>query len=79
MVIDMNNQLPTRCIDPVSKDCQGCRWGIVVYLSNVETYEDTIGVCFNTSCYLGFDRGRPEDEPTEEACRRLKKEAFEED
>lgn len=62
----MNNSTPTRCIDPVIKYCQGCRWGIVTYPSWVETYEDTEGCCFEISCMLGYDQGRPEDEPTEE-------------
>ena len=29
-------------------------------------YADTIGCCFESGCRLGFDKGRPEDEPTEE-------------
>ena len=61
----MDNLKPVRCVDPVIKYCQGCRYGHIVYPSWVETYEDTIGCCFETFCILGFDKGRPEDEPTE--------------
>lgn len=60
------NEKPTRCIDPVMKYCQGCEWGHIVYPDWVETYEDLQGCCFDTFCTLGFDKGRPEDEPTEE-------------
>lgn len=57
---------PDRCIDPVCKYCQYCRYGRVVYPDWVETYSDTLGCSFDTYCILGFDKGRPEDEPTEE-------------
>ncbi len=56
---------PQRCIDPVIKYCQGCPWGHVEYPAWVETAEDLAGCCFETSCTLGYDQGRPEDEPTE--------------
>lgn len=58
--------LPTRCIDPVMKYCQNCRYGHNIYPDWVETKEDLIDCCFETQCTLGFDKGRPEDEPTEE-------------
>ena len=57
---------PTRCIDPVVKYCQGCTWGYVNYPAWIETSEDLEGCCFESGCTLGFDQGRPEDEPTEE-------------
>lgn len=57
---------PTRCIDPVVKYCQGCPWGYVNYPAWVETAEDLEGCTFESGCTLGFDQGRPEDEPTEE-------------
>lgn len=57
---------PKRCVDPVIKYCQGCEYGYVNYPSWVETYEDTFGCCFESGCTLGFDKGRPEDEPTAE-------------
>lgn len=57
---------PTRCIDPVIKYCQGCEWGHITYPAWVETAEDIAECCFETNCILGFDQGRPEDEPTDE-------------
>ena len=56
---------PKRCIDPVIKYCQGCPWGYVAYPAWVETAEDLEGCCFESYCILGYDQGRPEDEPTE--------------
>lgn len=56
---------PTRCIDPVVKYCQECPWGWVKYPDWVETAEDLDGCCFESGCTLGYDQGRPEDEPTE--------------
>ena len=61
----MNNK-PTRCIDPVIKFCQECRWGWTHYPDWVETYEDLSLCSIESGCTLGFDQGRPEDEPTEE-------------
>ena len=57
---------PTRCIDPVMKYCQGCEWGYVHYPEWVKTREDLAGCMFESGCTLGFDQGRPEDEPTED-------------
>lgn len=59
-------ELPTRCIDPVIKYCQKCEYGHCIYPEWVETAEDLEGCSFETVCTLGFDKGRPEDEPTEE-------------
>lgn len=60
---------PCRCVDPVVKYCQGCRWGWVKYPDCVETAADTEGCNFESGCMLGFDQGRPEDEPTAEELR----------
>ena len=62
---------PTRCIDPVIKFCQECRWNWQSYPAWVETYEDLFlpGCTIESGCTLGFDQGRPEDEPTEEELR----------
>ena len=57
---------PTRCIDPVIKYCQGCQYGWIKYPDWVETYEDTFDCVFESGCIFGFDKGRLEDEPTEE-------------
>ena len=55
-------QKPTRCIDPVMKYCQECRWGYVHYPEWVETKEDLAGCTFESGCTLGFEN----DEPTEQ-------------
>ena len=60
------NDLPKRCVDPVMKYCQECPYGNVTYGDDVESYSDIAGSCFETHCMLGYDKGRPEDEPTEE-------------
>lgn len=67
------NEKPTRCIDPVIKDCQDCRYGHCIYPEWVETREDLSGCCFDTVCILGYDKGRPEDEPTEEELKEFAK------
>lgn len=58
--------LPTRCIDPVLKFCQGCIWGYCHYGDDVECSSDLADCSFEIGCTLGFDQGRPEDEPTED-------------
>ena len=65
----MMDEKPTRCIDPVLKFCQECRFGWVKYPDWVETYEDLCCCSFESGCTLGFDKGRPEDEPTAEEIR----------
>ena len=57
---------PLRCVEPVLKFCQECRYGWVKYPEWVETAADLEGICFESGCTLGYDKGRPEDEPTEE-------------
>lgn len=61
-----NDELPKRCIDPVIKFCQECRYGWCKYPDWVETYEDLAYCTIESGCSLGYDTGRPEDEPTEE-------------
>ena len=62
---------PNRCIDPVVKYCQGCEWGHIAYPAWVETAEDLNYCRVETSCILGYDKGRPEDEPTEEELKKF--------
>lgn len=62
----MNEPKPTRCIDPVIKFCQECRWGWTHYPEWVETAEDMKWCRIESGCMLGFDQGRPEDGPTPE-------------
>ena len=66
--------LPTRCIDPVMKYCQDCKYGHVIYGDDVECSDDLAGCCFESGCMQGFDKGRPEDEPTEDEIRQFEKE-----
>lgn len=65
------SEKPTRCIDPVMKYCQECPWGWVSYPTSVDAYGDLDGCSFESGCSLGYDRGRPEDEPTEEEVRQF--------
>lgn len=60
---------PKRCIDPVVKYCQGCHYGWIKYPDWVETREDLYDCSFESGCTLGFDKGRPEDEPTVDELR----------
>lgn len=57
---------PTRCIDPVIKYCQGCRWGYVIYPEWCETYEDTFECVFEEGCTLGLENTEPTDEEIKE-------------
>lgn len=50
---------PTRCIDPVVKYCQECRYGFVEYPDWVETYEDTLDCCFHSGCIYGLENTIP--------------------
>lgn len=54
---------PKRCIDPIIKCCEWCKWG---HSEWVETTEDLEWGSVEVGCTLGYDQGRPEDEPTEE-------------
>lgn len=54
---------PKRCIDPIIKYCEGCKWG---YSEWVEATEELEWGNVKVGCTLGYDQGRPEDEPTEE-------------
>ena len=60
---------PKRCIDPVMKYCQGCKYGSVTYPEWVETYEDTQGCSFETSCMYNLESTNPTQEEIEEVER----------
>lgn len=62
----MDNCKPTRCIDPIIKFCQECQYGWVHFPDWVETKDDLSNCNIEMGCTLGFDKGRPEDEPTKE-------------
>ena len=49
-----NTERPQRCIDPVMKCCKECKWNYILYPE------------MKTTCILGYDQGRPVDEPTDE-------------
>ena len=46
---------PTRCIDPVVRYCQGCRYGYVSYPDWIETREDLDVCCFESGCTYGLE------------------------
>lgn len=69
----MSKERPSRCVDPVIKYCQGCEWGWVTYPEWVETAEDLAWATIKSGCMLGYDQGRPEDEPTEEEMEEFRK------
>lgn len=65
---------PTRCIDPVMKFCQECKYGMIHYPDWVETYEDTFGCCFEISCLYGLEDTKPTEEELKEFdewCKKL--------
>lgn len=69
----MDNCKPTRCIDPIIKFCQECQYGWVHFPDWVETKEDLSNCNIEMGCTLGFDKGSPEDEPTEEELNEFNK------
>lgn len=58
----MIDEKPTRCINPVVKLCQDCKYGYVKYPEWVETYKDTLDCSFESGCTLGLE----DTEPTKE-------------
>ena len=67
----ITHDLPTRCVGPVMKCCQDCAWGYREYGDDVECSDDLASCCFESGCTLGFDKGRPEDEPTGEELQKF--------
>lgn len=55
---------PIRCVDPVMKFCEECAYGWVDYGDYDPLF--SYGNSYECGCTLGYDQGRPEDEPTEE-------------
>lgn len=53
---------PIRCIDPVIKFCQECKYGWVKYPDWVETYEDTFDCTFQSGCMFDLEKDEPTDE-----------------
>lgn len=54
-----HNKKPKRCIDPVMKYCQGCKYGVIVYPESVETKEDLEGCCFDTFYMFNLEDTKP--------------------
>lgn len=65
----MCDEKPKRCIDPVMKYCQGCRYGWIKYPDWVETREDLYDCTFESGCMYGFEY----DEPTAEELAEFEK------
>ena len=57
---------PTRCIDPVMKFCQECRYGYVHYPEWVETAEDLNWCTFESGCIYGLEGTEPTPEELRE-------------
>ena len=60
------NEKPKRCIDPVVKFCQECRFGWVKYPDWVETYDDLSYCVIESGCMYGFENDEPTDEDLKE-------------
>lgn len=60
---------PTRCVDPVVKYCQGCKYGWIKYPNWVETREDLDGCYFDSGCIYGLEDTQPTEEELEEFYR----------
>mgnify|MGYP007066964783 FL=1 len=65
----MISAMPTRCVDPVAKYCQGCKYGWIKYSDWVETREDLDGCYFDSGCIYGLEDTRPTEEELEEFYR----------
>ena len=75
-VFDVNLKDNIRCLDPVMKYCQGCKYGIINYSDDVENYYDTLGANFETNCMYGLENQNPSKEEMAEFddfCKNRKK------
>ena len=57
---------PTRCIDPVMKFCQECKYGWIYYPDGVKTYEGTLYGTFESGCMYGLENTEPTEEELKE-------------
>ena len=57
---------PTRCIDPVMKYCQGCRYGWVRYSDWVKTYNDLCDCNIESGCMYGLENDEPSENELKE-------------
>ena len=60
---------PTRCIDPIVRHCQSCKYGWMSYPDWVETREDLDGCCFDSGCIYGLEDTQPTEEELAEFYR----------
>lgn len=65
----MKNEKPTRCIDPVIKCCQYCKYGWMSYPDRVEMVGDLDGCCFDSGCIYGLENTQPTEEELAEFYR----------
>lgn len=65
---------PSRCIDPVMKFCQECRYGYVHYPDWVETAEDVAWCSFESGCIYGLEDTEPTIEELKEFDEMVRKE-----
>lgn len=62
----MQNNIPTRCINPMIKLCQECRYGWVKYPDWVETVEDLEWCALESGCIYGLENTEPTEEEIQE-------------
>lgn len=55
-----------RCLDPVMKYCQACKYGTISYSDDVETYMDMFGSNFKKHCIYGLEEQKPSEEDLKE-------------
>lgn len=56
---------PDRCIDPVMKYCQECKYGYAIYPEWIESVEDLNGCTFDSGCIYGLEDTIPTEEELE--------------
>ena len=57
---------PERCIDPIMKSCQYCKYGYVHYPEWVETHEDLEWADIEEGCIWGLEDTSPTEEELKE-------------
>ena len=75
-VFDVDLKDNIRCLNPVMKYCQGCKYGIINYSDDVENYHDTFGANFETNCIYGLEKQKPSKEEMakfDDWCKNIKR------
>lgn len=57
---------PERCIDPIMKYCQSCKYGYVHYPEWVQTFEDLEWAEIEEGCIWGLENTEPTEEELED-------------